>query len=788
MVYGATIEYVGSFNHAVLKKGRIMLKKRYGQSFLMQYKYMIALVGCLAGMIFLLGALCTYNPYDSSLFFYSNTNAPITNMFGMLGSNMAALLFYLCGGAAYLVLGLLFYCFWILITKKKLRTVIDSFIAWAVLIVSVSALSYAYHVDIVAQASPGGLLGYASFNLFARWFDGMAPAFSFMLVMVSLIVICQFALAHLLRAMVWCLHLITDRKRFWMPLYHAGCVAFRAVGSGVKAALGYFRRVLGGAMIHEQEEFIFDQDDQDTPADPAWDLAVHVPSLDESINKPEAVAAAPKQVTQPIAPMPAPIAASAVSHKETPPLMPEAAAMQTPYALPNIDIFIGVAHEQDDRTLMQELEKRARILEEKLERFSVQGKVTAIKRGPVVTVFEYQPDIDSKISKIIALEDDLSLALQAMSIRIIAPIPGRSVVGFEVANTKRKNVSFAKVIKSHAYQNFSGTLPLLLGEDTIGNDVVVDLARMPHLLIAGSTGSGKSVALNGMLTSMLCWHRPDELRLVLIDPKRLEFAPFADIPHLLFPIITDSRKVAPVLRYVVKEMEERYERMAKAGARNIFDYHAMMGEKYSMPFLVIVIDELADLMMTAGREIEDLITRIAQMARAAGIHMMVATQRPSVDVITGLIKVNFPSRISFRVTSKIDSRTILDCGGADKLLGRGDMLFLDSSSASLKRIHGAYVSDGEIANLVQHLRAQQKPNYIELPPEHLEQDGQLDQADDQLYKEVLDFLQTIDEISISLLQRRFRIGYNRSARIIDMLESHGLILPSQGGKTRKVVR
>jgi S-DNA-T family DNA segregation ATPase FtsK/SpoIIIE len=465
------------------------------------------------------------------------------------------------------------------------------------------------------------------------------------------------------------------------------------------------------------------------------------------------------------------------------------------YALPHMNIFIAEKHADEYHCVEKELQDRAHILQDKLERFGVHGSVVAIKRGPVVTLFEYQPDIDTKLSKIIVLEDDLAMALQAMSIRIIAPIPGRSVVGFEVANTLRHDVLFSQIINQPAYAQFSGSLPLVLGKGTIGQAVVVDLARMPHLLIAGSTGSGKSVALNAILISLLCKLNPDDLKLILIDPKRLEFAAFTDIAHLLFPIITSSHQAAPVLRWVVQEMEDRYEKMSQFGARNISDYNSRIFQSNSfddackpLPFIVVVIDELADLMITAGRDIEDLITRITQMARAAGIHMIVATQRPSVDVITGLIKANFPSRISFRVASRIDSRTILDTMGADRLLGRGDMLFLDAATSQLQRVHGAYVSDQEIERVADHIRAQRKVEYLDvhqITSIH-EQDGLA--TDDVLYKDIRLFLDKTDEISISLLQRKFRIGYNRSARIIELLESQGLIMPQDGSKTRKVIR
>ncbi|MFI5333386.1 MAG: DNA translocase FtsK, partial [Candidatus Babeliales bacterium] len=457
------------------------------------------------------------------------------------------------------------------------------------------------------------------------------------------------------------------------------------------------------------------------------------------------------------------------------------------YRLPSVSLFTHV-HEAGDNRSKDELESLARVLEEKLERFGIKGSVVACKRGPVVTLFEYQPDIDAKLSKIVSLEDDLALALRALSIRILAPIPGKSVVGFEVSNATRKSVFLSPIIQSREYEQYAGVLPLILGEDTFGSRVMVDLATMPHLLVAGSTGSGKSVALNVMLVSLLCKRSPQELQLILIDPKRLEFAAYADSAHLIFPIVTDPKRAAPVLAWVVHEMERRYTVMAQRSTRTIADYNVHVQEQEKLPYIVVVIDELADLMMTAGKEVEDAIARITQMARAAGIHMIVATQRPSVDVITGVIKVNFPSRISFRVMSKIDSRTILDSAGAEKLLGRGDMLFIDGQGASVKRVHGAYVHDADIKQVVDHIKSQQLVVYQDIVHPCAVQIKAGAEIEDVLYQDVVRFLGEVDDVSISLLQRKFRIGYNRSARLIELLEMHGLIMPTEGGKTRKVIR
>jgi DNA segregation ATPase FtsK/SpoIIIE, S-DNA-T family len=462
------------------------------------------------------------------------------------------------------------------------------------------------------------------------------------------------------------------------------------------------------------------------------------------------------------------------------------------YVLPSKELFAyrddPVASEQ----LHRELQAKATLLAEKLACFGVTGSIVAIKRGPVVTVYEYQPTVETKLSKIIALEDDLALALQAISIRIIAPIPGRAVVGFEVSNTQRQTVTFASIMHTTTLTKSAADLPIILGVDTTGAVVIADMVRMPHLLLAGSTGSGKSMALNNIILSLLCSRTPDECQFILIDPKRIEFTSYADIPHLLFPIVIDPRKAALVLQWVVKQMEERYACMARVGVRSVKEYNQYIMlkkiEGTTLPWLVIVIDELADLMMTAGHDVEASIVRIAQMARAAGIHLLVATQRPSVDVVTGLIKVNFPSRIAFRVASRIDSRTILDVGGADKLLGKGDLLFLDGMVATIQRLHGAYITDEEINSVVMHIRKMRAVNYRDLSQELAMLTAQETEPMDPLYNDVVHYLKNVDAVSISSLQREFRIGYNRSARIIEQLEHHGLILPPDGSRPRKIIR
>jgi len=464
-----------------------------------------------------------------------------------------------------------------------------------------------------------------------------------------------------------------------------------------------------------------------------------------------------------------------------------------PFPLPDESLLVEDHVQVFDRQAFEvECKARGVQLEEKLRHFGIKGSVVAIKPGPVITVFEYQPDIDVKINSIIAREDDLAMVLKALSIRIVAPIPGTSVVGFEIANTQREDVFISDLIGTDAWKKTSAALPLLLGVDSTGHPVVQDLATMPHLLVAGSTGSGKSVCMHTLLFSLLSRHTPETLRFVLIDPKRLEFAAYAEVPHLLFPIVVEAQRAILVLKWVVAEMEHRYKQMAEVCVRNIYEYNKRSREKNEavLPYLVVMIDELADLMIVAGKEIELQLIRIAQMARAAGIHVVIATQRPSVDVVTGLIKVNFPSRLACRVSSKVDSRTILDASGAEKLLGRGDMLYLHGSAASLKRIHGAYVSESQVLRLSNYLRSLGQPVYVDLDmyADAAKSFAGGNNEDDVLYGDVLQAIKTMDDVSISLLQRRFRIGFNRAARLIEQLEADGLLAPAQGSKPRKILR
>ncbi len=440
----------------------------------------------------------------------------------------------------------------------------------------------------------------------------------------------------------------------------------------------------------------------------------------------------------------------------------------------------------------QSLQAMARMLEKKLLDYRVEGEVVAVQPGPVVIQFEFEPAPGTKASRIVTLQDDLARAMSAVSVRVAGNIPGKSVIGIEIPNEEREIVYMHDILASRAFSGKKHVLPLALGVDIAGRPVVTDLEKMPHLLIAGTTGSGKSVAVNSMICSMLMTRTPADLRLIMVDPKMLELSMYDDIPHLLVPVVTNPHKAAKALAWAVYEMERRYRLMSEARVRNIDGYNkAVRKEKDTgrLPYVVIVIDELADLMMVAGKDVEQSICRLAQKARASGIHLILATQRPSVDVITGLIKANLPSRISFQVSSRVDSRTILDQMGAEQLLGQGDSLFL-SSGHTLQRIHGAFVSDAEVVGLVEHLKSQGEPEYREEVFEVADADqgdiGGNDETDVR-YDEAADLVIQKGQCSVSMVQRYLRVGYNRASRIVEQMEREGLVTPPGSGGMRKVL-
>ncbi len=481
------------------------------------------------------------------------------------------------------------------------------------------------------------------------------------------------------------------------------------------------------------------------------------------------------------------------------------------YRLPPLSLLSRPSAD-DGRLDKKFLIENSKILEKKLRDFGVEGEVLEVRPGPVVTMYEFEPAPGIKVGKITNLSNDLALAMKATSIRIVAPIPGKSVVGIEVANTDRLSICFRELLEYPTFQKSHSALSVAIGKEISGTPYVGDLSRMPHLLIAGATGSGKSVFVNSLILSILYKATPEDVRFLMIDPKMLELSAYEGIPHLLTPVITDPKKATGVLRSIVHEMTKRYKLMADLGGKSIETYNSLVKdlkpeerkkevgedgaeplEHVKLPYIVVIIDELSDLMMTSGKEVEECIVRLSQMARAAGIHLVVATQRPSVDVITGLVKTNFPARISFKLPSRTDSRTILDAGGAETLLGSGDMLMLPPGRSELIRLHGPYVSEKEIKGVTDFLKKQGTPTYdmdiaearsVELTAD--EED--LGEEFMQRYREAVEMAMDLEMISTSYIQRRFRIGYNTAARIVEKMEMDGIVGPSQGSRPREVLK
>jgi DNA segregation ATPase FtsK/SpoIIIE, S-DNA-T family len=463
------------------------------------------------------------------------------------------------------------------------------------------------------------------------------------------------------------------------------------------------------------------------------------------------------------------------------------------YELPPLHI-LKLPKQTDQSGEYELIHANAAKLERTFQSFGVKARVTQVHLGPAVTKYEVHPDVGVKVSKIVSLSDDLALALAAKDIRIEAPIPGKSAIGIEVPNSEVAMVSLREVLEAKQNDKPDSKLLIGLGRDITGEAVLTELNKMPHLLVAGSTGSGKSVCINGIITSILMRAKPHEVKLMMIDPKMVELNVYNGIPHLLAPVVTDAKKASQALKKVVNEMERRYELFSHTGTRNIEGYNDYIkrinheeGDKQPLlPYIVVIVDELADLMMVASSDVEDSIIRLAQMARAAGIHLIIATQRPSVDVITGVIKANIPSRIAFAVSSQTDSRTILDMGGAEKLLGRGDMLFLPVGASKPVRIQGAFLSDSEVEDAVEFVIGQQKAQYQEeMIPEDLPETTSA--VEDDLYDEAVELILEMQTASVSMLQRRFRIGYTRAARLIDEMEARGVVGPYEGSKPRAVL-
>ena len=751
-------------------------------------------------------ALATYSPSDPVWFFNTGADQP-SNFAGRIGAFLGELSFQLLGYAAYLtplVLAVIgWHYFWCRILDAAYTKIVGAALLFGC-VSSFLALTFGSLQVAGKEFRAGGYIGAALASILSDYLNRTGSIILILtLLFLAIILATQFSFGRLFAAVgdmlrdQWAGAIGAlrarredrrrDRQRQEVLKKHLDRQAKDGKPAGAPSDLA------GAAKIPRRPG---------TP-EPA-EQAVAPPKPSRTAAMVGAAAAALKAASSRPTPTPA--------IKRTPPPADQALPLSEPervpaerkkgtYTFPPHALLDAPRAERkiDERELME----GARLLEDKCREFSVEGAVVQIHPGPVVTTYEFKPDAGVKYSKITGLADDLCLAMQAESV-LIDRIPGKSTVGVQIPNPNREQISIRELLESDAYRRSQSKLTLVLGKTIHGEPFVTDLATMPHLLIAGSTGTGKSVSINAMLSSILFRATPDDVRLIMIDPKRLELGMYEDIPHLLTPVVVDPKLASNALNWAVHEMEERYKTLASVGVRNIEQYNRNIklaqtetkgpliddrgNEVKPLPFIVVLIDELADLMMVAGNEVEESIARLAQMARAVGIHLILATQRPSVDVITGLIKANLPARIAFRVSSKVDSRTIIDGNGAEQLLGKGDMLFLPPASSRFVRLHGPYISEQESARLASFLRKQGRPSYDETITADAKQTGtELEFEKDDLYDEAARIVVSSGQASISYLQRRLRIGFSRAARLVDMMEAEGLVSSGAGGKAREVL-
>ena len=745
---------------------------------------------------FILLAFLTYNTADVSWNSYSNEGG-VHNLGGRLGAQVADLFFSGFGLASYLIPLALLYMAYTLFRFKEIRLRSYKLLASFGLIFSLSTL-FAFFRDTTSlfgqQVATGGVVGKLTSNLL----KATVGPYGAMLLLLPL-----------LAASIMIL------SKFSFVLF----AGWWLENLKVKWAAWQERRTLNRQEIRREK------------------------AKQEGM---PVAASSPGPIIKPAA-APAPIMNAFKKEKEKKKESAKTAAVQETFAFIKAEgdfrtppfSLLDTPPATEKKLDRDALTMNARLLEKKLKDYGIDGEVVEICPGPVITMYEFSPAPGIKISRIAGLSDDLTMALQAMSIRIVAPIPGKGVVGIEVPNRDRDMVFLNEIFNCEEFHHNKMKLPLALGKDIAGIPVVTDLAKAPHLLVAGSTGSGKSVSINTMILSLLYMFEPRDVRMIMVDPKMLEFSMYEGIPHLLLPVVTEPKKASLALKWAVNEMERRYKLLSDKGVRNIDSYNKKLAgealeleemnssipeeeiieeleeiigeeggevpddpipfvtddsevlEHVHLPYIVVIVDELADLMMVAGREVEEHIARLAQKARASGIHLILATQRPSVDVITGLIKANLPSRISFQVTSKVDSRTILDCNGAESLLGAGDMLYMPPGTSRLQRIHGAFVSDAEVQRVVDFLKKQGKPVYeksiLEMKDTDEKGGSGDDEEQDERWEDALRLVAETKQASISMVQRRLRIGYNRAARIVEMMEHEGMIAPSDGtSKPREI--
>ncbi|MFA5059892.1 MAG: DNA translocase FtsK [Candidatus Omnitrophota bacterium] len=723
-----------------------------------QYVNEIKAIVILAAAVILFLSFVSFVPEDLS-WYTSHPNVPAKNLIRIVGAYAAGTLFFIFGYSAYAVTLFLFFWGWNKISSLDLRFSFSKGVSFITLLCVLSSLFSMVGSQVSSlRFQRSGLVGFFISDFFVQYF-GRVGAYIFLILfgMVALILIGEFLISPFL---------------------------FKVSGA-VKDSMGIIKdKVQDG----KEKASLFRPRVQEKE-----DAKQKAPPKSLFPQKEKPAKENQKDVKAPAEPKPAfKDSAKPNIRVAAPPVKEERSALISKprtvgeYHLPSLDL-LNDPPPVSSRKLQEDLMGGAKVLEETLAEFGVTIRVADVERGPVITRYEVELAPGVKVQQITTLSDDIALVMKAQTVRMIAPIPGKNRVGIEVPNTSTSLVYLKDVLSQSEFRTTKSKLPLALGKDTAGNSLIADLSGMPHLLIAGTTGAGKTVCVNSVIMSMLFNSAPEELKFLMIDPKMVELSIYNALPHMLCPAVTDHRKVSAALNWVVGEMENRYTVLAKDGVRNIEGYNTKNTEQ-KLPYIVVIIDELADLMQVSAKQIESAITRLAQLSRAVGIHLILATQRPSVDVITGVIKANFPARISFKVASKVDSRTVLDMNGAEKLLGRGDMLFLKPGEAKPIRAQCSLVGDDEIQKVIDFIKVQQEPLYDESIVK--QQTGGATgtiQEKDERYDEAVQLVVENNQASTSLLQRRLGLGYGRAARLIDMMEQQGIVGPLNGSKPREIL-
>ncbi len=735
-----------------------------------------------AGSLLLFMSLVSYDSNDLA-FFSSDPNPQLQNLCGVVGAWIAGLIRSAFGLTAYLLPFLGFLWAFSRFSGAQLQKPTVKTISTILLCLSAAALFSLIWVQVPeARVYRGGMVGLVVGNQLMHYFGWWGATIVLMTVsLLCLILTTELAIwPFLSRLGDWLV-----KGSSW-----AGGRAKDKLTSGAERAK---ETLLQRFTLHRAAKPAVNRQAAFSTRDAEPVVKTTAPS-EPSVPK-EKLGADLEKAKTPKPPEPAQKPPKQAKPK-TPESEPEEGAPEKlPIILPALDLLTLPVHSSRASADQDWARNNGKVLSDTLREFGIEVRVAEIELGPVVTRYELEPAPGVKIQKIAGLSDDIALALKSTSVRVIAPLPGKGRVGVEVPNPASAMVSLREVLESGTFKESESKLTLALGKDTAGHPLVADLARMPHLLIAGATGSGKTVCVNALITSILYNATPEDVRFLMVDPKMVELAVFNGLPHLIMPVVTSPKKVAAALNWVVEEMETRYRLFAKLGVRNIETYHkkqragAFPNEEIpeNLPYLIVIIDELADLMLVAQAEIEKTIARLAHLSRAVGIHMILATQRPSVDVLTGVIKANFPARICFQVASKVDSRTVLDTMGAEKLIGKGDMLFLSPSSSKMIRGQGSCLTDAEIERVVEHFKSQRPASYeVDLADEVVKSSGGREQERDSMYGEAVEVVVETGQASVSLLQRRMRLGYGRAARILDMMEEEGIVGPIRGAKPREV--